>query len=398
MRLFRDTPDERLVEICEEFLADRASPKHESAAAQNPGKATARSALAISEDLTRRWKQAGVDFKVSREEIYFVLGEAKRRGLFTVTPRTHEELRKQLCARYRLPQDRIRVVASESYLPDHVARHAAQLIVEQIFQLWPQVRAQKNRVHLGFGAGGTTRVVAYQLAKLLQEQQGEIPPLALHAISCGFQPRTAPVVLFGFFESVLPRVELVGMFGPPYADWNQYKRICNQPGLREAFERRDEIDLLVTSLASFDDPHGGLWEHMSEHFAKDMLPQLEASRWRGDLQLCPFNAEGPIAKKRGDRAVTLFDLHELVALAQREEKRVVLVSPPCSHCGLTRAPALAPLLRVQSLRAWSHLVTDVPTVRELLELAVNPQAPRVCASTFPRDGFGEGGDPAPPAS
>ena len=40
----------------------------------------------------------------------------------------------------------------------------------------------------------------------------------------------------------------------------------------------------------------------------------------------------------------------------------------------------------------------VALLRELLELAVNPEAPRVCASTFPREAAGEGGDPARPPS
>jgi hypothetical protein len=66
------------------------------------------------------------------------------------------------------------------------------------------------------------------------------------------------------------------------------------------------------------------------------------------------------------RAVTLFELSDLVRLARTEGKYVVLLGGPCGECGHTKTPALLPLLSEPDLRLWTHLLTDVETAKELL--------------------------------
>jgi hypothetical protein len=69
------------------------------------------------------------------------------------------------------------------------------------------------------------------------------------------------------------------------------------------------------------------------------------------------------------RAVTLFDLPDLVARVRRPDKYVVLLAGPCSECGKAKTEALVPLLTRPTLRLWTHLVTDVQTAGELLTRA-----------------------------
>ncbi len=88
----------------------------------------------------------------------------------------------------------------------------------------------------------------------------------------------------------------------------------------------------------------------------------------GDVQNLPFSATEPILNV-GHRAVTLFEIEELVAMAKRRNRHVVLISPPCPTCGRTRAKALLPLITEEKLRVWTHLVMDMPTARALLALS-----------------------------
>jgi DNA-binding transcriptional regulator LsrR (DeoR family) len=68
------------------------------------------------------------------------------------------------------------------------------------------------------------------------------------------------------------------------------------------------------------------------------------------------------------RAVTLFELDELVAIAKDRSngKYVVLVAGPCGECGATKKNALRPLLANERLRLWTHLIVDAKTAKELL--------------------------------
>lgn len=389
MRSFLHMPDELVVQVCEEYLADRARGRSAQPGAPARGKATPRSAFDICQELNERWKQAGHPFRISREDLYAVLGEARERGLLALTPNPQDELRNKLIGAYELPpesRERLRVVATESPLPDHVARHAALIIVDLLRELG----RKKERVHLGLGAGWTTRVVAYHLARLLRDQRSDLPLLTLHAISSGYavnHAATAPVVFFGFFEGLIQKLESVGLFGPPWVPVRSYDETIRRAGVKEAFDQKREIDIVVTSLASAADEHGDLLKYVSGGASTETGRLLKKAKWLGDVQHRPFNAHGPIVEERGNRAVTLFELSELAGLARRSDKAVVLVSPPCGGCGYTRARALVPLLRNPALKLWSHLVTDLQTARELLDLSLNPAAERRRASA---SSLGEG--------
>lgn len=354
MRSFRSAENNILLDICEVFLA-----KEEEGNELKDRK---------TEDVAKRvnaiWKERGEEMKISREDVYAAILEARQRDLFRIAPPSSESLQAALCERFGRKREHIEVVATESRQLEHVGSAAADVT----FRLIREVAEQRQgRVHLGFGAGWTTRVVAYHLA-LTMRTELDVPPLGLQAVSSGFAAdlaQTAPVTYFGFFESVSQDIREVGMFGPPYVRDREYSATIARVGVKEAFDAKENIDIMVTSLAAAADPHSGL-RTVAEKVGS--INKLEQRDWVGDVQNLPYSATSPI-QKVGHRAVTLFELDELREMAKRRNKHVVLVSPPCPTCGRTRAKALLPLLTQEALKVWTHLVIDVPTARELLALS-----------------------------
>lgn len=88
--------------------------------------------------------------------------------------------------------------------------------------------------------------------------------------------------------------------------------------------------------------------------------------WVGDVQYVPYSKGGPIVLGEGFRSVVLFELPDLVRMAESGKKYVVLVGGPCSTCGEMRTKALLPLIEQPRLHVWTHLVTDIRTAAELL--------------------------------
>jgi hypothetical protein len=88
----------------------------------------------------------------------------------------------------------------------------------------------------------------------------------------------------------------------------------------------------------------------------------------GDVQYQPYSEVGPIRVNTGIRAVTLFELSDLVELAASPDKHVLLVAGPCIRCGRPKGRALRPLLTERSLRVCNHMIIDAGTAQELLQL------------------------------
>jgi hypothetical protein len=92
----------------------------------------------------------------------------------------------------------------------------------------------------------------------------------------------------------------------------------------------------------------------------------------GSVQYRPYNDKGPIVEKGHElRACTLFELKDFEEMV-RGSKHVILIARQCGNCGLTRARALLPLLRVPKLKVWSHIVMDIATAKELLTYKERP--------------------------
>ena len=316
---------------------------------------------AISNDVQAELRRRHSDFEMSREKVYELIREARRRGFFQILPPQEAALRDRLEARYG---EGFHVVHMTEL--DHLATAAAQVVADLIERLY---REGRDEVHLGLGAGMTSMLVARHLAVRLRAAE-RLPKLVFHALTSGFhvtQPHTAPVSFFGFFDTVLTEISYVGLFAAAFVGTKEYARMRQGPGVAESFERAREIDILLTSLGSPSHGHGDFFRFMEIGSARG-LAALRAAHWIGDVQYRPYSAKGPLTIDTQVRAVTLFEIEDLVALAARPDKHVVLVAGPCSVCRKPRADAIRPLLLEPSLKVWKTIVTDVETADELLRV------------------------------
>ena len=352
-RQLPDLPERHLLRLCEMFLQKK-------------------SVTSIRDWVNEKLGEEGRSIEITREQIYPYINVAIEKGFLSLQAPPCYVLNQRINDLYRVQgvgDNPITVVnAIESTALDHVAQEAASLALALIKSLG----AIKETVHIGLGAGFTTLRIATYLAALFRAEK-ELPRLVLHALSTGFrvdQPRTAPVAFFSLFEPLGFDITYVGLFAPAVVATQHYPSVQQEPGVAESFKARGAIDLILTSLASANDNHGALNQFLATH-ANDVTP-LEREGWIGDVQYRPYSHRGPISHEADIRAVTLFDLPELVTLAQTPNKYVVVVAGPCAECKQTRTDALVPLLERRELKVWTHLVLDFQTADELVARASPP--------------------------
>ena len=219
---------------------------------------------------------------------------------------------------------------------------------------------------LGLGPGRATlefcRFLSARL-KLLDEDLR----LRLVAITAGCPVRMleyAPISFLNLFPEHLVESKL-GLFAETLVPAGQFKALCSHTGFKQAFAAKKDIDLVVTGMGDFSDPHDLL-----SLFLKDSGLDLKLLRRGrvGNMQYRPFTAEGPAREEPQDlRAVTVFELKDLVDLAVKPDKEVILMARQCGVCARAHAAALNALLSNPSLKVFSRLVLDAATARELLK-------------------------------
>jgi DNA-binding transcriptional regulator LsrR (DeoR family) len=347
-------PDEMLFRVCERFLA----PEPESA-------------TGLAAWLTEELRGEGFDVRVTRQQIYELVEEARKRSFFHMRPPLNVQLQRSIAAKYPVNIGRIAVVpVGGAPALDVVAMEAAEVALRLMRSIAP---TKRRRVHVGLGAGFTTRAIVQHLVTLLSKER-EPPPLALHALSTGFdgdQPSVAPMAFFGLFDTLGLDIEYIGLFAPSMVRWQDYERVKRQPGARQAFERAGEVDIVITSLASAQDAHGTLNSFLAG--VPEDIARLSQAGWVGDLQYRPYSQRGPLLVQTRFRAVTLFELSDLVTMVRSANRSVIVAAAPCTRCGQTRSAALHALLSVPGLRLTTHLVTDLSTARELLKESARSQ-------------------------
>jgi DNA-binding transcriptional regulator LsrR (DeoR family) len=363
-------PDPMLFALCEQFF------KHELGASE------------IKEWLERQYADelARLDrehrLTITRETIYPLLREAVERGFVLLRPPETEQKAANIKHRYRLDDKEVRVVNVKGpSAPEHVATAAAHLLLELIHTL---ARGKPDgTVAIGLGAGFTTLSVCGKFAELLRAEP-HYPSLVLHALTSvpdTERPLSTPMASFALFDP--KKVRCVGLFAPPVVRCEDYQRhIREDPWLRDLFApsrdtiaSRENIDVIVFSLAQADDPHG-LVNRFVE-FDPETKAHLDDAGRVGDVAFLPFNTEAPIPLTTGNRAVTLFELSDLAQRAANPERTpVVLVASRCTKCQALKTKALRPLLESEKLRVWSHLILDMETADELLAPAKTADTPR----------------------
>jgi len=371
---------------CDRFLAHlnrQFKPQDERAGPpQRAGEDEPESATAIAEWLNRQFERTDI----TRERIYPLFWEAARRNFLFLQPPRERDLARRIAELYRVDRyarDATSIQVVNARGPGtlgHVASVGADVVLSLVKRLGKKRREKRSsddRVHIGLGGGVTAMMVAERLASRIRSDL-DCPKLVLHALTAGGflvdQPTEAPVTYFSYFHDMLNEPEYVGLFSATVVPSGQYDQVVANPGVRESFDRADEIDIVITSFAAANDPHGLLKKYLQHlidkgELDKKALDRMEALGWVGDVQFRPYTAEGPLEDGCPVRAVTLFDPSDLVERIKRPDKYVVLLAGPCHECGQAKTQALVPLLRQPSLRLWTHLVSDLKTAHELVKVA-----------------------------
>jgi DNA-binding transcriptional regulator LsrR (DeoR family) len=305
--------------------------------------------------------------RLTREAIYPKLAKARTLGLVRLVPPVEPFLAAQIKERFpKCRATEIQVVMTQSpQYNEAVSAVAADIALDLLRKLATTVDP-KLGVGLGLGPGKATLDFARSLSAHLDDATG-IPRLALFAITAGCiatRPEYAPVSFFNLFPD--SRItKRVGLFAETLVPVKDFPRIQKQPGVREAFAARDEIRLVVTALGDSSDEHDLL-----ATFLKDFGGDIASTNAIGNVQYRPFTKTGPVREKPNDlRAVTLFELDDLVSMSREKDRYVILIARQCGICGMHRANVLRPLLERSESRVFSHLVLDLATAEALLSEA-----------------------------
>ncbi|MFH1921581.1 MAG: hypothetical protein ABIP48_17080 [Planctomycetota bacterium] len=363
--------DELIFAVCDRFLAHLDAQYNPRSSHGHGGRKGA--AAAIADWLKETWKRPDL----TREKVYPLFWEAGRRRFFSLHPPCELHLAQQIAATYNVgfaPDDR-RTIEVVGVQGAEAGRHVSTAGAERVLSLVKEIGRRRQPVHIGLGAGHTAMMVARHLANRVRSDP-DCPSLVLHAISAGgFQPdkpQRCPTTYLNYFDGALTDVKFVALFSQTIASNEEYEQIRKSPDMRAAFAQADEIDIVVTSFAWAQEPHGLLrqfLEHLVSEGALDSetIPKMLETGWIGDVQFRPYSPEAPLLDECPVRAVTLFEVSDLVRLAKTEDKHVVLLARPCGNCGELKTPALKPLLTAPELRLWTHLVLDAKTASTLLK-------------------------------
>jgi DNA-binding transcriptional regulator LsrR (DeoR family) len=311
------------------------------------------------------WLQSAGVQNASREMVYKLVRQGVQTGFIRLCAPLANKLERELNERFSGVKISVLDVAGEC-AKQSVARHGAQKILEFVMQF---ASDGKKDVQIGMGAGYVTQDFAGYFAQLLRPVTG-LPTLVLQALTSGFlvkSPETAPVSFFSLFKN-LDNIEYIGLFAPAWVDCQEYSALKHNPCMKEAFELAANLDIVVTSFASADDEHG-LYNRFIRKYGKDEnIHALRKAGWVGDILWQPFSSAGPIHIDTGVRAVSLFELDELMKFAATPGKHVVCFAAPCSVCGENKAAALLPLLENPQLRVFNHLIMDRETASTVARL------------------------------
>ncbi len=299
---------------------------------------------------------------LTRESVYPLLSTAAEREFIRLVPPLDVALQKAIVKQFGLEADMVRVVQIPNPASnDRVAAAAADLA----YQVMSTLGRGDKPIGVGLGPGRATLEFSRHLGQRLRAEP--LPwKLKLFSISAGApsgSPEYAPASFFNLFPAELTDSRR-GLFADVLIRTRDFSKVRKSPGARKMFDERGEISLIVTSMGDASDKHDLLRRFLLEAGEKEE----RFSGWRGNVQYRPFSDKGPAVERADDlRAVTAFELKELVHIASRRDKHVLLIAKQCGSCGKTKARALRPLLEVPALRVFTSLVLDDKTARDLIE-------------------------------
>jgi DNA-binding transcriptional regulator LsrR (DeoR family) len=318
----------------------------------------------------QRWaRKRQVD--LTRYRIYKVVRQAIERGFVQLHAPQAVTLRDQLFDRFQLDATRhdVRVVDVADDVNEMVAQETADTALQLIrklarhnAQVAEQNGTEPEPVGIGLGAGYSSLAVVSHLAKMINAMP-DPPRLRLHALTATIvNTKISPVTFFSLFRN--ERNEYIDLPTSATVRCGEYEALKLQDvNIKHAFELRDRVQLIITSLGAADDEHGTIRSYID--YRQDH-PELLRGELVGDLQYLPYGKKGPISLSadHGWRAVTLFDWEDLQRFGEDANHYLVICAAPCRQCHTFKTRAIVPLL--EHIRVWTHLVTDRATAQQLL--------------------------------
>jgi len=312
-------------------------------------------------------KEFGGQVRITRQALYPLVAAAVRRGFVRLTPPVNVALRDALVKQFRsLRAENVDVVKTTG--PQDSVKVAA-LAAERAYAALVRIAREKDGkpVGIGLGPGRATLEFCRLLSRRL-ENHSEPLKLRLVAITGGGPVRLleyAPTSFLNLFPEHLVESKL-GLYAETLVRAGEFPRIRHHTGVKDAFDAKQDIDLIVTAMGDFEDPDDLLTLFLRD--AKQDLAALRADGWIGNVQYRPYTAQGPVKEAPGQmRVVTVFELEDLVRWARDPKKEVILMSRQCGLCRRIHARALRPLLTNPRLKVFSRLAVDCFTAMELLK-------------------------------
>jgi hypothetical protein len=304
---------------------------------------------------------------LTREAIYPLIGEAVRRGFLRLVPPVDRQLTEQVSAKYPILQPGALQVVQTAGPHDNakVAVVAAELALQLLADVLKTKRGPE--VGIGLGPGRATLDFCRTFSSLLAGYSEPVK-LKLVAISAGCpadEPEYASTSFFNLFPAHVVDSK-VGLFAESLVSVKAFAEIKGRAGVSEAFAARESIDLVVTSMRDVRDEHDLLCKFLRQS-SRQGVGRVLPRDCIGNVQYRPYTAKGPVEEKPSDlRAVTLYELEDLVRIAGQKNKHVILIARQCGMCERSRAEALRPLLTNPNLKVFSTLVMDAATAKGLL--------------------------------
>ena len=297
------------------------------------------------------------DVRIYRKKIYAALHEAFNKHIIVVRPKREEILENELRSAFDV--DNITVV--DSRLGGDAVPYQAALRALEFFQAMtsPKSRFDTNqKIGIGLGPGTVTAECAVFLGGAIRRE--DIPiDLELFPLTAGappMRPEEAPVSFFNQFPKNKVKTSY-GLFAPNLIPAKEFKTMVKRPGVREAYDAKSNIDLIITSMGAVKEP-----DILTSLLKEQMdIEELRNEGWVGNVQYRPFSETGPIKEKPNQwRAVTLFELDELVEMADRKRKHIILMARGKD------SEALLPLLANKKLRVFSEIILDKRSATNVL--------------------------------
>lgn len=314
------------------------------------------------------------EIEISRETPYKALSIAASRHWLRFVSPTEDVLGERLSERF--PWLKAEVLASVGV--EGVATQAAEIIIKMLCDRAAQLG--KDTLAIGWSGGHSTSLVAKRLAGLLSEPREGLPKkVVFQSLTAGFDLETVVTDPNGFLSylvgspTVRVKTGFVGLRAPAIVKIDQREEVLALPGIKEAYDLAQSLDVVVTAAGVLDDEHSMLHRYY-DRYSKATADFLKRSRCVGDILWWPLRETEPVslAEARRDKAskdfywaLPLLDPVRLHALVQGGAN-VLLVLGPCTYCFKDKSTVLGAILK-QREQLVTHLVADSRSVRTFLD-------------------------------